>query len=68
MTKEEFKKNIVKMTASQKRLFNKIQSDFVMELKPKDITNKTAYKEAMSKIYDKSVSEYVKRMKKIYGK
>ncbi len=63
MTKEQFKKQAHLMTNAQKALWYKINTEFVHEVNTKEFKTKSAYKNAMAKVYDKTVKEYLKKVK-----
>lgn len=60
MTKEEFKSQIGKMTTEQKKKWYEINAKLVSEVNELDFKTKTAYKNAMAKVYDKTIAEYLK--------
>lgn len=63
MTKEEFKSKIGEMTTEQKRKWCEINTKLVSEVNEMDFKTKTAYKNAMAKVYDKTIAEYLKSQK-----
>ena len=63
MTKEKFKSQIGKMTKAQKQKWYKINTRLVSEVNEREFKTKTAYKNAMSKVYDKTIAEYLKSQK-----
>lgn len=63
MTKEEFKSQIGKMTTAQKKKWYEINTKLVSEVNERDFKTKTAYKNAMAKVYDKTIAEYLKSQK-----
>ena len=63
MTKEEFKTQIGKMSQAQKKKWYEINTRLVSEVNEKDFKTKTAYKNAMAKVYDKTIAEYLKSQK-----
>jgi hypothetical protein len=63
MNKKEFKAQIGKMTLAQKKKWYEINTRLVAEVNEKDFKSKTAYKNAMAKVYDKTIAEYLKSQK-----
>ena len=63
MTKDEFKAQIGKMTQSQKKKWYEINTRLVSEVNEREFKTKTAYKNAMAKVYDKTIAEYLKSQK-----
>lgn len=63
MTKEQFKNQIGKMTKAQKQKWYEINTRLVSEVNEREFKNKTSYKNAMAKVYDKTISEYLKSQK-----
>lgn len=63
MTKAEFKSQIGKMTKAQKQKWYKINTRLVSEVNEREFKTKTAYKNAMAKVYDKTIAEYLKSKK-----
>ena len=63
MTKEEFKSQIGKITTAQKEKWYEINTKLVSEVNERDFKTKTAYKNAMAKVYDKTIAEYLKYQK-----
>ena len=61
--KEEFKSQIWKMTTEQKKNWCEINTQLVSEVNEMDFKTKTAYKNAMAKVYDKTIAEYLKFQK-----
>jgi len=60
MTKKEFKNQTGRMTKEQKQLWYKINTFYKRTTNFKDFKTKTAYKNAMAKIYEKTNKEYLK--------
>lgn len=56
---EEFKSQIGKMTSEQKKKWYEINTELVSEINEKDFKTKTAYKNAMAKVYDKTIAIYL---------
>ena len=63
MTKEQFKNQIGKMTKAQKQKWYEINTRLVSEVNEREFKTKTAYKNAMAKVYDKTIAEYLKSQK-----
>ena len=63
MTKEVFKSQIGKMTKAQKQKWYEINTYLVSEVNERGFKTKKAYKNAMEKVYDKTISEYLKSQK-----
>jgi len=63
MTKAEFKSQIGEMTLAQKQKWYQINVRLVSEVNERDFKTKTAYKNAMAKVYDKTIKEYLKSQK-----
>lgn len=63
MTKQEFKSQIGKMTKAQKQKWFEINTRLVSEINEREFKTKTGYKNAMSKVYDKTIAEYLKSQK-----
>lgn len=67
MKATEFQKQIDKMTNRQKNKFREIHSKLmVQEISMKEFKTKTQHKNAMSKIYEKTIEEYLKYEDKNY--
>jgi len=60
---EQFKNQIGKMTKSQKQKWFEINTRLVSEINEKDFKTKKGYKNAMAKVYAKSIAEYLKSQK-----
>ena len=63
MTKKEFKNQIGKMTSTQKQKWFEINSRLVSKVNEREFKTKTAYKNAMAKVYDKTIAQYLKSQK-----
>lgn len=63
MTKQEFKSQIGKMTKAQKQKWCEINTRLASEVNEREFKTKTAYKNAMAKVYDKTIAEYLKSQK-----
>ena len=63
MTKEEFKSKIGEMTKAQKQTWYEINTRLVSEVNEIEFKTKTAYKNAMAKVYDKTIAEYILTLK-----
>ena len=64
MTAIEFKSQIHTMTPEQKKVWVEIHNRLVCEVNDKDFKTKLGYKNAMRKVYNKTISEYLKTQNK----
>jgi len=60
---EQFKNQIGNMTKAQKQKWFEINTRLVSEINEREFKTKTAYKNAMAKVYDKTIAEYLKSQK-----
>ena len=60
MTTEQFKNQIGKMTEAQKQYWYEINTRLASKVNEIEFKTKTAYKNAMAEVYDKTIAEYLK--------
>jgi len=59
---QKFKNQIINMTKEQKQKWFEINTRLVSEINEREFKTKTAYKNAMSKVYAKTIAEYLKSL------